>query len=120
MAEDQGAATVVWEGDSLEALHALPKGARHDLGYALYRVQLGQSPASSRPMKSIGPGVYELREQDERAWYRLIYLKKIKKRIYVLHVFEKRSAKTSRTDLEIARRRLANLRHRLIEEQYGS
>jgi len=83
---------------------------------AIYRLQLGQLPSNSRPMQSIGQGVFELREQDERAWYRVIYLKKIKKRLYVLHAFEKKSAKTSRPDLAIARKRLANLNQRLKEE----
>jgi len=67
---------------------------QQDLGYALYRVQLGQMPPDSKPMRTVGPGVYELREQDERAWYRLFYLKKIADVIYVLHCFEKRTAQT--------------------------
>jgi len=44
-------------------------------------------------MPSIGSRVYELREQDEHAWYRVIYLAKIGNRIYVLHCFEKKSAR---------------------------
>jgi phage-related protein len=62
-------AEVVWLGDSREALRSFPIGAQGDLGYALYQVQLGQMPPDSKPMKTVGPGVYELREQDERAWY---------------------------------------------------
>ena len=31
-------------------------------------------------MSSIGPGVYELKEADERTWYRAIYLAKVGKR----------------------------------------
>lgn len=44
-------------------------------------------------MPSIDARVHELRERTE-AWYRVTYLPEIGNRIYVLHCFEKRSAKT--------------------------
>ena len=68
---------------------------------------------NSRPMPSIGARVYELREQDERAWYRVIYLAKIGNRIYILHCFEKRSAKTGKNDLVVAKARLKRVLARL-------
>jgi phage-related protein len=39
----------------------------------------------------IGKGVWELKESDERAWYRIVYRSKIGSFIYVLHCFEKES-----------------------------
>lgn len=60
----------------------------------------------TRSMGSIGAGVYELKEAEERAWYRVIYLSKIGNRIYVLHCFEKDSRKTDRRDIAIASQRL--------------
>lgn len=68
-------------------------------------------------MSSIGTGVYELKEADERAWYRVVYLSKIENRIYVLHSFEKESRKTDRRDIEIARQRLKLVRRRLQEQK---
>lgn len=112
---DSGAprlADVVWLGDSREALRSFPKGPQRDLGYALYQVQLGQSPLDSKPMRTVGSGVYELREQDERAWYRVIYLKKIRNAIYVLHCFEKQTGKTEQRDINTARERLKQLEER--------
>ena len=108
-------AEVVWLGDSRDVLRAFPRGPQQDLGYALYRVQLGQMPPDSKPMKTVGPGVYELREQDERAWYRVFYLKKIAGVVYILHCFEKRTAQTERKDIEVAKERLK----RLHEEQHA-
>lgn len=102
-------AEVVWVGDSQEALRAFPKRPQQDLGYALYQVQLGQSPPDSKPMRTVAPGVYELREQDERTWYRVIYLKKIKNVVYVLHCFEKQTGKTERQDINTAKERLKRL-----------
>jgi len=68
-------------------------------------------------MSSVGPGVYELKEADERAWYRAIYLAKVGNTIYVLHCFEKESRKTDRRDIEIARQRLKLVKQRLKEQR---
>ena len=59
-------------------------------------------------MRSVGPGVYELKESDERTWYRAIYLSRVGNVIYVLHCFEKDSRKTDRRDIGIARQGLQN------------
>lgn len=106
-------AKLAWLGDSLEVLRGFPAGVQGDLGYALYQVQLGQMPLDSKPMKTVGPGVYELRDQDQRAWYRVFYLKKIADMVYVLHCFEKRTAQTEKKDIDLAKERLK----RLLEEQ---
>lgn len=106
-------AKLAWLGDSQDVLRRFPKDVRKDLGYALRQVQLGQMPWDSKPMKTVGPGVYELRDQDERAWYRVFYLKKIADVVYVLHCFEKRTAQTEKKDIDLAKERLK----RLLEEQ---
>lgn len=103
-------ADVVWLGNTLEVLKGFPAPVQGDLGYALYQVQLGQMPPDSKPMRTVGPGVYELRDQDERAWYRVFYLKKIANLVYVLHCFEKRTAQTEQKDIEVARERLKRIR----------
>jgi phage-related protein len=111
-------AEVVWEGDSLDVIRRFPGPVRQDLGAELRRLQTGDRPLNSRPMLSIGARVYELREQDERAWYRVIYLAKIGNRIYILHCFEKKSAKTGKSDLALAKARLKRVlaRHRSKNE----
>lgn len=90
---------------------------RADLGMELRRLQLGQMPLNSRPMQSIGLGVYEIKEQDARAWYRVVYLRKIRDCIHVLHCFEKQSAKTSKNNLKVARMRLKKVMARLLEKK---
>ena len=74
-------AEVVWEGDSLDVIRRFPDPVRQDLGAEIRRLQTGNRALNSRPMPSIGARVYELREQNERAWYRVIYLAKIGNRI---------------------------------------
>jgi phage-related protein len=102
-------ADAVWLGDSREVLRGFPKAVQGDLGYALERVQRGRMPPDSKPMRTVGLGVYELRDQDERAWYRVFYLKKIEDVVYVLHCFEKRTAQTEQKDIDVAKERLKRL-----------
>src|SRR5512139_2101200 len=111
------AVEVVWEGDSLDVIRRFPGPVRQDLGAELRRLQTGDRPLNSRPMPSIGIRVYELKEQDERAWYRVIYPAKIRNRIHVLHCFEKKSAKTGKNDLAVARARMKRAMTRLAEEK---
>jgi phage-related protein len=68
-------------------------------------------------MPSVGKRVYELRQMDDKGWYRVIYLGKVGNRLHMLHAFMKKSAKTSRNDLHIATSRLAAVNARLLEEK---
>jgi len=107
-----------FEGDLLEVLSSFPDDVKRSLGFSLRQLQIGREPTSqTRSMSSISAGVYELKEADERAWYRVVYLSKIENRIYVLHSFEKESRKTDRRDIEIARQRLKFVRQRLQEQK---
>lgn len=116
--EPPPAAELHFEGDSLEVLSSFPDEVKRSLGFSLRQLQIGREPTSqTRNMNSIGAGVYELKEADERAWYRVIYLSKIGNRIYVLHSFEKESRKTDRRDIAIASQRLKLVRQRLLEHK---
>jgi phage-related protein len=107
-----------FEGDSLEVLSNFPDEIKRVLGFSLRQLQIGQPPTShTRSMSSIGPGVYELKEADERAWYRAIYLSKIGNTIHVLHCFEKESRKTDKRDIALAAQRLKAVLQRLQEQK---
>jgi phage-related protein len=117
----QTPAEIHWEGDSREVITGFPDPVRADLGFSLWQLQQGEMPASAtRRMESVGPSVWELKEQDERAWYRVMYLSKIDNVIYVLHCFEKRSRKTDKRDLEVAKERLARVRQRIQQQRKGA
>ena len=47
--------------------------------------------------------------REESGAYRVLYLAKFEEAIYVLHVFEKRSQKTSKRDIQLAKGRYASL-----------
>jgi phage-related protein len=57
-------AKVSWEGDSLEVVKAFPPAVRQELGFDIRRLQQGTMPHDSRPMPSVGRGVFELRQRD--------------------------------------------------------
>ena len=116
-AEQPKYATVAWEGGSREVLSAFPEGVKQNLGFELWRLQQGIKPGDYRPLPSIGTGVFELRDQDERAWYRVVYLSRINDVIYVLHCFEKKSREMPRKEFEKAKQRLKAVRARLAEEK---
>lgn len=115
--DESDAVEVVWEGNSLEVVRAFPKPVREDLGADIRRLQIGVKPLNSRPMPSIGKRVYELRQMDDKGWYRVIYLGKVSNRLHMLHAFVKKSAKTSSNDLRVATTRLKAVNARLKEEK---
>lgn len=107
---------VVFQRDSIRALRGFPGGVRHDLGYALHRLQLGQIPPDRKAVRAVGAGVYELREQDERAWYRVLYVRR-ENAIQVLHCFEKRTNSIEQKDIETAKTRLKRVLEAEREEK---
>lgn len=101
---------VCFLGDSLKCLRDFPEDARHDAGYQLEKVQRGEQPDDFKPMVSIGKGVKEIRVTDESGAYRVLYVAKLAEAVYVLHAFQKKAQATSRRDIEVAKRRFAQLR----------
>ena len=57
-------------------------------------------------MTSIGTGVKEIRVRDGAGAFRMVYLAVRPEGVYVLHCFRKKTQRTSRSDLELAMKRL--------------
>ena len=83
--------------------------ARHDAGYQLDKVQRGLQPDDFKPMPIFGRGVEEIRIRDDSRTYRALYTARLLDAIIVLHAFQKKTQRTSRHDIEIARARLSEL-----------
>jgi phage-related protein len=96
-------------GASREDLRQFPDEAREDAGFQLFKVQQGKEPDNWKPMSTVGAGVQEIRVREESGAYRVLYVAKFAEAVYVLHVFQKRSQKTARVDLDLARSRYADL-----------
>ena len=98
-----------WIGSAKRDLLGFPERIIDDLGYALGAVQRGEQPASAKPWKGLGSGVWELREDDGAGTYRVVYVVRFQEAIYVLHAFQKKSPtgiQTSRNDIALIGRRL--------------
>ena len=91
-------------GSSLDDLRNFPEEARRVVGFELRAVQSGLEPSNWKPMQAIGPGVKEIRIHVLGEW-RVIYVAKFRDAVYVLHVFQKKTRRTSSHDIDIARRR---------------
>ncbi len=83
--------TIVWIGGSKGDISLLPSPVKASFGFRLGELQQGMTPLDLKPLPQFGTGVFELRESFERNAYRLIYVVNLKKAIYVLHVFMKKS-----------------------------
>lgn len=86
-------------------LAGFPEPARRRAGHELYMVQAGRKPENYKPIPSVGPGTYEVRIRDESGAYRVMYVAKFDRAIYVLHAFQKKTRKTAQADIDLAARR---------------
>lgn len=78
------------------------------MGVALFVVQLGGLPASVKPWKGLGSGVYELVEDHHGNIFRAVYTVRIGEAVHVLHAFQKKSKSgiaTPRPDVELIQKR---------------
>jgi phage-related protein len=99
-------------GDSLDALRAFPASARRAAGFQIDRVQRGLDPDDWKPMQTVGVGVREIPLRDAAGAFRVMYIATLADAVYVLHAFQKKTAATSKRDLELARTRFKELMRR--------
>lgn len=100
---------IVWVGSSLEDLRGFPKSAMQRAGYQLEGLQEGDEPDDWKPMKSVGPGVQEIRIKCEDGAFRVFYVANRQDAIYVLHAFRKTTQKTEKRDIDLAKDRFNSL-----------
>ena len=74
---------VVFRGDSLDRLRAFPRAARRETGFQL--------------------------DRDAAGAFRAVYVAHLANAVYVLHCFQKKSGKTGKADLKLARTRYRDL-----------
>jgi phage-related protein len=96
-------------GSWREDLRELPESVRETAGHQLFRVQQGKEPDDWKPMPTVGVAVQEIRVWDESGTYRMLYVAKFEEAVYLLHVFEKRSQKTAKGDVQLAKSRYTDL-----------
>jgi phage-related protein len=99
---------IEWRGSSYADLLAFPDDARRIAGFQLGRLQHGDEPDDWKPMSVVGAGAIELRIRIGTA-HRVFVVTKFAEAIYVLHAFEKKSQKTPKSDIDLAKHRYRDL-----------
>ena len=100
---------VEFRGSSLDDLRGFPLPARREAGHQIDQVQHGQEPGDWKPMPTIGQGVREIRIRDAAGAFRVVYVAKFADAVYVLHCFQKKTQRTSKSDLDLAQSRYREL-----------
>lgn len=96
-------------GTSLDDIKTFTLKAKKDAGFELDRVQRGMEPIDWKPMTTVAPGVREIRIKAGDQ-YRIIYVANIGDFVYVLHAFKKKTQKTAKADIELARDRFKRIK----------
>lgn len=85
----------------------MSRNARMEAGYLIRKLQQGEgiSLPHSRPMPSIGRHCHELRIQDEKVTWRIVYRNDVDA-IVILDIFSKKTNKTPKNVIDVCQKRL--------------
>lgn len=100
--------SLIWVGSSKNDLKELPLEVQDEIGYGLYQAQLGEFPDSAKPLKGFD-GIFEIVSRFDKNTYRAVYAVKLDEKVYVLHVFQKKSKtgiSTPKPDIDLIKQRL--------------
>ncbi len=98
-----------WVGSSRKDLKKFPWDVRYVMGYALLLAQEGDKHPDAKPLTGLR-GVIEIVDDYDGDTFRAMYTVKLKKGVYVLHAFQKKSKKgikTPKQDIDLIKDRLA-------------
>jgi phage-related protein len=110
-----------WVGSAKKDLLGFPALVIDSFGYLLGVVQAGGMPPAAKPWKGEGPGVFELGEDWRGDTWRLVFVVRFEKAVYVLHSFQKKSpsgVRTAQQDVGLIRERQKTARAD-YEVRYG-
>jgi len=101
---------LVWIGSSRKDIQGYPVAVRRAFGVALFAAQMGEWPPDAKPLKGFGgTGVLEILEDHRGDTYRAVYTVRFAAKVYVLHVFQKKSkhgVSTPQKDIDLIKERL--------------
>lgn len=87
-----------WIASSKDDLREFPEDVKDIMGFALYQAQMGGKHINAKPLKGFGgAGVLEIVADDRGSTFRGVYTVKFAGAVYVLHAFQKKSKKGSKT-----------------------
>lgn len=107
--EHQRSKEVEFVDTSLQDIRDFPDEAMKQVGHEIDRVQKGLEPLDWKPMKTVGPGVMEIRVKCSDGAFRVFYVANRPEAVYVLHAFRKTTQKTEKRDIDLAKARFKSL-----------
>src|SRR5579863_10036689 len=116
---------VAWLGSSKADLSVFPDEVKDSIGFALYVAQQGGKHRDAKPLRGFGgAGILEIVDDFDGDTYRAVYTVRFAGRLYVLHVFQKKSKtgiKTPKAEIDLIRSRLkrAEEEHNARLERHG-
>jgi phage-related protein len=111
-----GEKPLFWVGSAKANLLDFPEPVKDGIGVALSVAQFGGKHPRAKPWKGEGPGVLEVVEDFRGDTFRAVYSVRFERAVYVLHTFQKKSSrgsKTAKTDIALIGKRL-----RAAQEDY--
>jgi phage-related protein len=111
-----GEKPLFWVGSSKTDLLDFPAPVKDGIGLALSVAQFGGKHPRAKPWKGEGTGVLEVVEDHRTDTFRAVYTVRFERALYVLHAFQKKSrrgSKTAKTDIDLIGKRL-----RAAQENY--
>jgi len=111
-----GEKPLFWVGSSKDDLRDFPEAVKDEIGSALSVAQFGGKHPKAKPWKGEGLGVLEVVEDFRSDTYRAVYTVRFRGAVYVLHAFQKKSPRGSKTALKDVE--LIGSRLRLAKEDY--
>ena len=99
-----------WVGSSRKDLREFPEEVKDSIGYALDAAQWGGKHPDAKPLVGFGgAGVLEVVDDFAGDTYRAVYTVRFSDAVYVLHAFQKKSKRGSKTpqkELNLVKERL--------------
>lgn len=111
---------LVWLGNSKKTIQSFPQGAQKLIGDELQLIQFGGMPKHAKPLRDVGSGVIELAIRYATDAYRTVVAVQLGQKIYVLHVFQKKSRRgiaTSKQDVDLIKQRYRQAEELASDEQ---
>jgi phage-related protein len=101
---------LIWVGSSKDDLLEFPEEIKSSVGYGLYLAQRGDRSIHSKVLKGFcSAGILEIKESDATGTFRVVYVVKMPKCVFVLHAFQKKSKhgiKTPKQEMDLVKKRL--------------
>jgi len=107
---------VSWIRSAFKDFETFPEGARSICLAALTVAAEGGKADIAKPMHGMGSGVFEIALPFRGDAYRVVYAVQLAEEIWVVHVFQKKSAqgiKTPKRELDLIKDRLRRLKEML-------